>query len=88
MSFNEEEMEIVTLEFDNGEELECGVLGVFQCEGQDFIALIPADSDEDVFLYGYRETGEEDFELIEIEDDDLFEKVKAAFEEIAAEEDL
>lgn len=86
MSLNDE-MEIITLEFDDGEEIECGILGVFECEGQDFIALVPADSDEDVYLYGYKETGEEDFELLDIEDDDLFEKVKATFEEIVSEEE-
>ena len=41
---------------------------------------------EDVYLYEYKETGEE-FELIDIEDDDVFEKVVAEFERILEEMD-
>ena len=58
-----EEDDILTLEFDDGEEEECGILGVFDALGKEYIALNPLGT-EDVYLYGYKEY-EEDYELIE-----------------------
>ena len=79
-----EEEDIVTLEFDDGVEEECGILGVFDALGKEYIALNPHGT-EDVFIYGYKEY-EEDYELIDIVDDDEFNKVVAEFEKLAVEE--
>ena len=49
-----------------------------------YIALNPLGS-EDVYIYGYKEHGE-DYDLIYIKDDEEFEKVVAEFEKLAAEE--
>jgi hypothetical protein len=77
------EEDILTLEFDDKEE-ECGILGVFDALDKEYIALNPLGT-EDVYIYGYREDGE-DFELIDITDDEEFEKVVAEFEKLAVEE--
>ncbi|MCQ2538654.1 MAG: DUF1292 domain-containing protein [Lachnospiraceae bacterium] len=82
----EEEIETITLEFDDGEEVECEIMGVFDYEGKEYIALIPDDGTDDVYIYGYKEVGEDEFELIDIEDDAEFEKVVAEFDAIMAEE--
>lgn len=82
----QEEAEVITLEFDDGVEVECEIMGVFDYDGQEYIALIPDDGTDDVYIYGYREVGDEEFELIDIEDDALFEKVVAEFDAIVAEE--
>ena len=37
---HEEEADFITLEFDDGEEVECEVIGVFDFEGKDYIALM------------------------------------------------
>ena len=79
-----EEEDIVTLEFDVGVEEECGILGVFDALGKEYIALNPLGT-EDVFIYGYKEY-EEDYELIDIVDDDEYSKVVAEFEKLAVEE--
>lgn len=79
-----EEEDIVTLEFDDGVEEECGILGVFDALGKEYIALNPLGT-EDVFIYGYKEY-EEDYELIDIVDDDEYSKVVAEFEKLAVEE--
>ena len=79
-----EEEDIVTLEFDDGVEEECGILGVFDALGKEYIALNPLGT-EDVFIYGSKEY-EEDYELIDIVDDDEFNKVVAEFEKLAVEE--
>jgi len=74
------------LEFEDGKEVEAEIMGIFECDGKEYIALIPDDGSDDVYLYGYKEVSEDDFELIDIEDDDEFERVSAKFEEITAEE--
>ncbi|MBQ8151294.1 MAG: DUF1292 domain-containing protein [Firmicutes bacterium] len=79
-----EEDEIITLEFDDGVEEECGILGVFDAIGKEYIALNPLGT-EDVYIYGYKEFGE-DYELIDIEDEEEFEKVVKEFEALAVEE--
>ena len=68
-------------------EIECEIMGIFDVEGKEYIALIPDDDTDDVYLYGYKEVSEEEFELIDIEDDDEFEKVAAEFDKITAEEE-
>ncbi len=82
-----EEAEVITLEFDDGEEVECEVMGVFDFNGKDYIALVPDDGTDDVYIYGYQEVGEEEFTLIDIEDDEEFKAVAAEFDRIMEEED-
>jgi Protein of unknown function (DUF1292). len=73
-------METMMLTLDDDTELECGIIGVFEVEGKDYIALLPTE-EETVLIYEFKET-EDDVELGMIEDDDLFDKVSAAFNEI------
>jgi uncharacterized protein YrzB (UPF0473 family) len=82
-----EEADIITLEFEDGEDVECEIMGVFDVEGKEYIALIPLDGSDDVYIYGYSETGEDEFELVDIDDDQEFEKVVAEFDKIVAEEE-
>ena len=81
-----EEADFITLEFDDGVEVECEIMGVFEFEGKEYIALIPNDDTDDVYIYGYKEIGEDEFELVDIEDDTEFEKVVAEFDKIMEEE--
>ena len=81
-----EEADFITLEFDDGVEVECEIMGVFDFEGKEYIALIPNDDTDDVYIYGYKEIGEDEFELVDIEDDAEFEKVGAEFDKIMEEE--
>ena len=78
------EDEIITLEFDDGTKFDCGIIGIFAVDGKDYIALEALDGTEDVYLYGYQET-EEDFELLDINDEETFEKVAAEFESLVDE---
>ena len=86
VNVEEEEEDIITLEFDDDQEVECEIMGVFDCDGKEYIALIPHDDSDDVYLYGYKEVGDDEFELIDIEDDAEFEKVVKEFDAIMAEE--
>ena len=82
----EDEAEFITLEFEDGTEVEAEIMGIFDVEGKEYIALIPDDDSDDVYLYGYKEVNDEEFELIDIEDDDEFDKVVKVFEELTDEE--
>ena len=81
-----DEKDIITLEFDNGDEVECEIMGVFDFNGKEYIALIPDDGTDDVYIYGYKEVGEDEFELIDIEDDAEFEAVVSEFDSIMDEQ--
>lgn len=81
-----EEADIITLEFDGGEEVECEIMGVFDFNGKEYIALIPDDGSDDVYIYGYAEVGDDEFELVDIEDDAEFEAVVAEFDKIMDEQ--
>ncbi len=83
----EDEAEYITLEFDDGMEVEAEIMGIFEVDGKEYIALIPDDDSDDVYLYGYKEVSDEEFELIDIEDDAEFDKVVKEFEKITAEEE-
>ena len=82
-----EEADVITLEFDDGAEIECEIMGVFDYNGKEYIALIPDDGSDDVYIYGYKEVGEDEFELVDIEDDAEFEAVVAEFDKIMMEEE-
>lgn len=75
-AYNEDE--IMTLEFDGGDKFECGILGVFPLDGKEYIALEALDGTDDVYLYGYRERGE-DFDLLDIETQEEFDRVEQEF---------
>ncbi|MFU0827177.1 MAG: DUF1292 domain-containing protein [Lachnoclostridium sp.] len=83
----------VTLTLDDGTELECEVLCIFPVGEKDYIALIPADDndnedDGEIFLYQFIEHENDEIELLNIEDDDEFEAVSDAFDEIMDSEEF
>ena len=72
---------------DDGSEMECAVLTIFPAGENEYIALLPLEPEEDdeegeVYLYRYKETGDGEPELENIEDDDEYEKVADAFDEL------
>jgi uncharacterized protein YrzB (UPF0473 family) len=84
----EEEAMVITLEFDDGVVMETEVIGIFESGGKEYIALAPDDGSDDVYIYGYKESAEneDDFELVDIEDDEEFKAVIATFDELMEEE--
>lgn len=68
----------ITLTLDNDVVLECVVLGVFDVEDKEYIALLPQEEDN-VLLYGYAASNDDEVELINIEDDDEYELVSKTF---------
>ena len=75
----------VTLTLDNGEELECEVVSIFEAGDREYISLLPLGGEEEengeVFIYRFKlsEDGEPDLE--NIEDDAEYEMAADAFDE-------
>lgn len=87
-----EEVEVITLTLEDNSELECAAIGIFPFEEKEYIALMPLDGDDidedaSVLLYEYNEIGDDDLELVFIEDEEYFNKVADEFESLYAEED-
>ena len=80
------EEDFLTLEFSDGESEKCLVLGVFEVEDKEYIALSPIEHEDDVYLYGYKEFEDGTFELADMKDNEEYEKVVEMFEKLDAEE--
>lgn len=84
----DEEM-TVTLELDDGSEVECAIIAIFPVDENDYIALLPLDEngeneDGEVWLYRYSEDeSNPDAEptLESIEEDEEYEKASEAFDQ-------
>ena len=72
--------EMVTITLENDEELNCVILGNFDVEETEYIALLPEGTDE-VLIYRFVEKGDE-IDLQNIESDEEFEKVSVAFNQL------
>ena len=83
----DDDAEYITLQFDDSDDIECEILGIFDFEDKEYIALLPQDGSDDVYIYEYKEISDEEFDLIDIEDDALFEKVAAEFEHLSLEDE-
>ena len=82
---NDEEM-TVTLTLDDGTELECVVLTIFEAGEKEYIALLPLDGreaeDGEVHLYRYVEDINGNPDLENIDSDEEYEIVADAFDEL------
>lgn len=86
----EEEM-TVTLDLDDGTQVECVVLTIFEAGDRDYIALLPMDSEDEeggeVYLYRYIEEEGEEPSLDNIESDEEYELVAKVFDELLDEQE-
>ena len=88
---NEFEEGTVTLSLDDRKEVECGIVAVFPVGEQDYIALLPLNdedaADGEVYLYQYFEDVDGEPSLGNIEDDEEYERVADAFDELMDEDE-
>lgn len=76
----------IKLEFDDGEELDCPILELFEIEGQEYIALLhPVE--ETALLYRFEDNGDGTIDLTSIEDDEEYELVSETFISFLEDED-
>ena len=85
--FDPQEM-FVTLDLDDGSQLECQILTIFDVDNQNYIALVPVDNDEEVIFYRYFEDEEGNSSLENIDSDDEFDAVSDRFDELLDEEEF
>lgn len=85
--YDDEEM-FVTLELEDGEEVETQVITIFEVEGQDYVVLIPVEQLEaeegEVFIYRHYEDENGEPSLANIETEEEFEMVSEIFDQIVA----
>ena len=83
----------ITLTLDDDSELVCDVIATFPAtvngKEQMYVALLPVDAtpESEIYLYRFIENGE-DIDLENIEDDEEFEIVSDAFDELLDEEEF
>ena len=85
--FDPQEM-FVTLDLDDGSQLECQILTIFDVDNQNYIALVPVDNDDEVIFYRYFEDEEGNPSLENIDSDDEFDAVSDRFDELLDEEEF
>ena len=90
--FNEEyDEDYVTLELDDGSVVECMIIGIFECNDKEYIALLPEEHESeehtDIFLYRYIDNGDADPDIEYIEDEEEYDTVVEAFELLMEEDD-
>lgn len=85
---NEDTDILVTLDLDDGSEVECEILTIFSVNERDYIALLPltedgeANDEGEVFIYRYSEDEEGNPSLENIQDDEEYEAVSDRFDEL------
>ena len=88
----EQEEVTVTLTLDDGSQLECVVLTIFDAGEREYIALLPMESAEteegEVYLYRYTEDADGNPNLENIEDDEEYDMVADAFDELLDEQEF
>lgn len=84
----EDEDICVTLDMDDGTQVECEILTIFEVDEQDYIALLPLDENGEeneegtVYIYRYFEDAEGNPSLENIENDEEYEAVEERFDEL------
>ena len=89
---NEDDDVVVTLDLDDGSEVTCEILTIFDVDDMDYIVLLPieengkaVDDDSTCFIYRYLEDENGTPTLDNILDDDEYDRVAARFEELQEE---
>ena len=89
---NEDDDVVVTLNLDDGSEVTCEILTIFDVNNQDYIVLLPLDKngepnqDGEVYIYRYFEDETGAPSLDNIESDEEYEAVAKRFDEICEED--
>lgn len=82
----------VTLNLDDGTDIECAIMTIFEAYDQDYIVLVPVDENDEpieegeVFIYRYFEDEDGNASLENIQDDEEYERVSECFDELLDEQ--
>lgn len=72
---------IIPMLDEDGNEVDCEVLAIFPVEERQYIVLAPMGKEEN-WIYRFEPMGEEEFNLVDIEDDLEFERASEAFDSL------
>ncbi len=78
----------VTLDMDDGTQVDCEIVTIFDVNDQDYIVLLPLDDDGEeneegtVYIYRYFEDEDGNPSLENIQDDEEYEAVEERFDEL------
>ncbi|MBQ9828634.1 MAG: DUF1292 domain-containing protein [Lachnospiraceae bacterium] len=75
--------DIMTMAFDDGEEVECGILAIYPVGDREYIALYPLvqEAGDEYYIYRYLGEDGDDIEIEEIPEDDEMDAAEAGFNE-------
>ncbi len=81
-------LDFITLEFEEGASEDCFVAGLYEIEGKRYLSVVVGvDEDTDMendelegYLYQFVGDNEEEFELLDIESDEEFERIAKIIE--------
>ncbi len=76
------EENIVVLVDEEGNELEHEIIFTFSFEEREYAVLLPLDGTDEAVVYRMEETEDEEFLFEFIEDDDEFDRVAQAYEDL------
>lgn len=93
-SLPEDDDILVTLDMDDGTQVECEIITIFDLDDQDYIVLLPLDENGEendegtVYIFRYFEDEEGNPSLENIQSDEEFEAVEEKFDELLDEADF
>lgn len=82
----DEEPVIVPLELDSGAVVNCHVIAIFDCEGINYIALLPEETTE-ILMFRYIELENDEIQIINIDSELEWERVVQYFDNMLEEEE-
>ncbi len=71
----------LTLTLEDGKELNCEVLATLEHNDKEYIAVLP-ENEEDFWIYEYSENEDGTLNINNIDDDNIFDEVGKAFEDM------
>lgn len=74
--------DVIKLEFEGDKAIDCFVIGTFDFDGKEYMAVFPDDGSDEVYLYEYVQLDDKRFSLNKIESKDRWEKVAEEFSTI------
>ena len=87
-NLSDDENICVTLDMDDGTQVDCEIVTIFDVNDQDYIVLLPLDEDGEeneegtVYIYRYFEDEDGNPSLENIQDDEEYEAVEERFDEL------
>lgn len=79
----DEELVVVPLTLENGTQVNCYVIAVFDVLDKEYIALLPVEEHQDeLLLFRYKTLADDEIELQNIDDEVEFERVVEFFDEL------